>query len=210
MIRVIVVDDHGVVRQGVAHILERAGAYEVVGEAVDGPTAIDVVLRVPADVCILDLDMPGGGIALIDTLRDRIPDLHILVLSQHAEADFALRCLEAGALGYCSKLSGYEAIEQAVRRVAAGHRYLSGDAQDLIGERLAHGMSPRDAPHIRLSTRELEIMLLLAHGRRVGEVAAELGISFKTVSTHRSRILEKLGVTNTVEMALYAREHGLL
>lgn len=208
MIRVVVVDDHAVVRGGVARILERAGDLALVGEAADGPAALALVRSVPHDVVVLDLDLPGGGLGLVQRVLEVAPAARILVFSQHAERDFAVRCLEAGARGYLNKESGFETIEAAIRRVAAGRRYLSDAAQDLLLDQAAGGGSPT-APHERLSSRELEVVRLLARGARNADIAAELGISVKTVSTHRTNALQKLGLTSTVDLALYAREHGL-
>jgi two-component system invasion response regulator UvrY len=209
VIRVLLVDDHAVVRQGVARILERSSDFLVAGEAADGPGALDGVAGGDIDVCVLDLDMPGGGLSLIRRLLERAPDLRILVLSQHADGDFALQCLADGAHGYCSKAVPFETVESAIRRVASGRRYLSELTQELAVERFVTG-GPGEAPHTSLSSRELDVLLRLARGQRVGEIAIELGISFKTVSTYRSRVLEKLGAANNVELALYARDHGLL
>jgi DNA-binding NarL/FixJ family response regulator len=208
MIRVLVVDDHAVVRGGVARILERAGDLHLVGEAATGPEAVALARGTPADVCILDLDMPGGGLALVERLRAARPDLRLLVFSQHDERDFALRSLEAGAHGYLSKETGLETIETAIRRVAAGRRYLSDAAQDLLLDRAIGGEPER--PHHRLSSRELEVVRMLSRGMRATDIAVELGISVKTVSTHRTNALAKLGLANTIELALYAREHGLV
>ncbi|TAK00164.1 MAG: response regulator transcription factor [Chloroflexota bacterium] len=209
MIRVVVVDDHAVVRGGVARILERAGDLTLAGEAADGPTALALVRSVVHDVVILDLDMPGGGLGLIERILEVSPGEQVLVFSQHAERDFALRCLEAGALGYLNKESGFETIEAAIRRVAAGRRFLSDAGQDVLLDQ-ATGRGPGRAPHERLSSRELEIVRLLARGVRNADIAAQLGISVKTVSTHRTNALEKLGLASNVDLALYAREHGLI
>jgi len=207
VIQALIVDDHAVVRGGVARILERSGDFTLVGEGASGSDALQLVRSTKADVCILDLDMPGGGLALLGTLLDARPELRILVFSQHAERDFAQRCLEAGALGYLSKESGYETIELAVRRVASGRHYLSDDAQDLVLGRVAGGETGER--HLRLSSRELEVVRMLARGVRNADIATELGISEKTVSTHRTHALEKLGLSNNVELALYAHDHGL-
>ncbi len=208
MVRVLLVDDHAVVRQGVARILERSGGFEVAGEAGDGPSALALVRGTPAEILVLDLDMPGGGVGLIPRLLAASPGLRILVLSQHAERDFALRCLEAGAWGYSGKDAGFEAVLAAVRRVASGRRYLSDRAQELAIERLA-GAPTGAEPHTTLSSRELEVLLALARGHRVKEIAADLDISIKTVSTYRTRILEKLGLESNVELAMYVRDHDL-
>lgn len=208
MVRVLLVDDHAVVRGGVARILERAGDFTVVGEAGSGADALSLVRARPVDVIVLDLDMPGGGLSLIERLIEARPELRILVLSQHAERDFALRCMAAGAHGYLSKESGFDVIEEAVRRVASGRRYLSEAAQEMAFERFAGRTD--GLPHLRLTSRELEIVRHLARGRRNADIAAELGLSVKTVSTHRSNALAKLGLANNIELALYAREHELI
>lgn len=208
MTRVLIVDDHAVVRGGVARILERAGGYSLVGEAGSGPAALELARTAIADICILDLDMPGGGLSLIERLRETRPELRILVFSQHAERDFALRCLEAGAHGYLSKESGFEIMEEAIRRVASRRRFLTEAAQELALARLTH--SGEEAPHTRLSSRELEVVRMLARGMRNADIANELGLSVKTVSTHRTNALAKLGLSNNVELALYARENGLI
>ncbi len=208
MIRVLVIDDHAVVRTGISRIAERSGEFSVVGEASSGPAALDLVREIAADVCVLDLDMPGGGLGLIERVRAVRPELAVLVFSQHSERDFAQRCLEAGARGYLSKESPPEDLEQAIRRVASGRRYLTEAAQDLILEHLAGGVPAE--PHLRLSSRELEIVRMLARGRRPTDIAVELGLSVKTVSTHRANALTKLGLTNNIELAHYAREHGLI
>jgi DNA-binding NarL/FixJ family response regulator len=207
-IRVVLVDDHAVVRGGVARVLERARGFDVVGEAADGPAAVARVREARPDVCVLDLDMPGGGLALIERLLDAHPGLRVLVLSQHAERDYALRCLEAGAHGYLAKTSPFEAIEEAVRRVGGGQRYLSEAAHELALDRLTG--RPGNGAHRQLSSRELEIVRLLARGLRNADIAAELGVSEKTVSTHRTNALGKLGLLTNIDIALYAREHGLV
>jgi DNA-binding NarL/FixJ family response regulator len=208
VIRVIIVDDHAVVRGGVTRILEHARDLVLEGEAASGPEALQLARGKAADVCVLDLDMPGGGLGLIGSLIEVRPTLRILVFSQHAERDYALQCLEAGAFGYLSKDSGFQTIEDAIRRVASGRRYLSEAAQDLAIERVAGG--PSGDPHLRLSSRELEITRMIARGMRNAEIAASLGLSPKTVSTHRTHALEKLGLASNVALAIYAREHGLV
>ncbi len=209
MYRVLLVDDHVVVRQGIARLVERSTGLLLAGEASSGPEATAFLLANPVDLLVTDLDMTGGGLEFIERVHELRPNLRILVLSQHSEREFAIRALTAGAHGYLTKMADATTLEEAMRRVASGRRYLSETAQELALEQLA-APDPAAPPHARLSTRELEVLVHLARGRRVGEIAEELGISMKTVSTHRTRILEKLGLTSTVDLALYAREHDLV
>lgn len=209
MVRVLVIDDHAVVRGGIARLLERAVSMTMIGEGSSGADALRLARDVAADVCVLDLDMPGGGISLIERLRAANPSLRILVFSQHDERDFAVRCLQAGAHGYLSKDTGLDVLEEAIRRVASGRRYLSEEAS----ERLLAGLGGEDGPgppHRRLTSRELEVVRMLARGMRATDIASELGVSVKTVSTHRANALVKLGLSSTVELALYARDQGLV
>ena len=209
MFRVILVDDHTVVRHGIAKLIESAPELLLVGEAPGGSEALSLVRSRQVDLVVTDLDMPGGGLDFIARLREAQPSLRILVLSQHAERDFAVRALTAGAHGYLSKQTDAETLLLAMHRVASGRRYLSEEAQELLLDQLA-APDPAAPRHARLTARELEIMRLIARGRRVGEIATDLGISIKTVSTHRTRVLEKLRLTSNVDVALYAREHHLI
>jgi DNA-binding NarL/FixJ family response regulator len=208
--RIVLADDHSVVREGVARLIERAPDMALVGEAANGPEAVALVLATDADACVLDLGMPGGGLTLVEQLRSLKPALRILVLSQQPERPFALRALEAGANGYVHKSSRPGEVTEAVRRVASGLPYLSDEAQALAVERLARGAAAAGILHDTLSPREFDIFLRLAAGERVTEIAATLGISFKTVSTHRSNILDKLGLATNADLTLHAREHGLM
>ena len=210
MFRIVLADDHGVVREGVARIIERAPDLTLVAEAATGTEAVAHVIAGRVDVCVVDLDMPGGGLGLVERLRDLKPDLRILVLSMHAEHEFALRALEAGAHGYLNKATDPATVEAAIRQVASGRRYLSEAGHELALDRVASASpDPASGPAV-LTSRELEILIHLARGERVTDIADELGISFKTVSTYRARALEKLGLRNNVEIALFAREHGLI
>jgi DNA-binding NarL/FixJ family response regulator len=209
MYRVLLVDDHVVVRQGIARIVERSADLQLVGEAPGGAEALAIVLDRPVDLVVTDLDMPGGGLEFLGRLHELRPQVRVLVLSQHSEREFAVRALAAGAHGYLNKLADVASLEAAMHRVASGRRYLSEAAQELALESLT-AADPGAPPHTRRSSRELEMLRHRAQGQRVGHVARELGISIKTVSTHRTHILEKLGAESNVEIALYAREHDLI
>lgn len=208
MIRIIVIDDHAVVRQGVARILTDVPDFLLVGEGADAADARNLALTLEADVCVLDLAMPGGGVEFVAELRELRPRLRVLVFSMHREEQYALRVLSAGASGFLGKGCPPEELQTAVRTVASGRRYLSGSVAELLAERLIEGTS--ELAHERLSRREFEVFLRLARGEGSSEIAADLGLSVKSVSTYRARVLEKLGVARNADLTRYAMEHGLL
>lgn len=208
MIRIIVIDDHAVVRQGVARILTDVPDFVLVGEGADAADARNLALTVEADVCLLDLAMPGGGVEFVAELRELRPRLRVLVFSMHREEQYALRVLAAGAAGFLGKGCPPEELQAAVRTVASGKRYLSGSVAELLAERVLEGNS--ELAHERLSRREFEVFLRLARGEGSSEIAADLGLSVKSVSTYRARVLEKLGLTRNADLTRYAMEHALL
>jgi len=208
VIRIIVIDDHAVVRQGVARILTDVPDFLLVGEGADAADARNLALTLEADVCVLDLAMPGGGVEFVAELRELRPRLRVLVFSMHREEQYALRVLSAGASGFLGKGCPPEELQTAVRTVASGRRYLSGSVAELLAERLIEGTS--ELAHERLSRREFEVFLRLARGEGSSEIAADLGLSVKSVSTYRARVLEKLGVARNADLTRYAMEHGLL
>lgn len=204
MIRVLVVDDHQIVRDGLRRILSAHADLEVAAEAADGDAALALVRAGDYDVAVLDMSMPGlSGIDLIRRLRLEKPALRLLVLSMHAERQYAVRALKAGASGYLSKDSAAEQLVGALRKVAAGGVYLS----DVAAASLVDAGRGRGA---RLSDRETEILRLLAEGLGPTEIGARLHLSVKTVSTHKARVQAKLGVTSTAELVRYAIENKLL
>jgi len=208
MIRVLIADDHPVVRRGLRQILEDEQDMTVGAEAA-GPEEARAQLNGDCcDVVVLDLSMPGvHGVDLLQKLHEERPELPILVLSIHPEEQYALRCLKAGARGYIHKQSAGEELVGAIRCVVSKRRYLS----DALAESLLREAAPeRRAPHEGLSTREYQVLMRLAGGRTVTEIAHEMGLSVKTVSTYRARMLEKLGVASNAEATRYALEHQLL
>lgn len=208
MVSVIIADDHAVVRQGVARILSGTRDVAVVGEAASGDELIDRLLSTNADVCLLDLAMPGGGLDALGRLHELRPDLRILVFSMHPEDQFAVRCLAAGASGYLGKGCPPEQLVSALRTVAAGRRYIGETVAELLADHVVSG--PQGEPHEKLSNREYEVFRRLARGESSGEIANTLGLSVKSVSTYRTRVLEKLGLSRNADLTRYAIRHGLI
>jgi len=205
MIRVLIADDHSIVRDGLKRILAASGDLEVAGEAASGEAALALVKANDYDVAMLDLSMPGlSGIDLIKRLKLEKPKLRILVLSMHGEQQYAARALKAGAAGYLNKDSASSLLLGALRKIAAGGVH--------IGEAAAASLLQASAasPHEALSDREFEVMRLLVEGLGPTEIAERLHLSVKTVSTHKTRILEKLNLGSTAELVRYAMEHRLV
>ena len=207
MIRVLLADDHQIVRDGLRRILAGQADLEVAGEAANGDEALALVRANDYDVAVLDLSMPGlSGLDLVKRLKLEKPKLRLLVLSMHAEQQYAVRALKAGASGYLTKDSASAQLIGALRKVAAGGVHVS-EAAALGLVSAASGDGP---PHARLSDREFEVLKLLAGGASPTDIASRLHLSVKTVSTHKSHVLEKLGLGGTAELVRYALEHKLL
>ena len=208
MVRVLLVDDFPVVRRGMRSILEDSLPGVVVTEAGDGDQAL-AALADPPDVVVLDLSMPGrSGIDLLAEIKHRHPRLPVLIMSLHGEEQFAVRALRAGAAGYLTKAAAPELLVVAVQKVLRGGRYIS----EALAERLAAevGGASAGAPHDRLSDREFDVMRGIASGQSVSEIAAQLHLSVKTVSTYRTRLLEKMGMETNAEVTRYAIQNGLV
>lgn len=207
MIRVLIADDHQLVRDGLRQILAAAAGIEVAAEASTGDQALALVKSADFDLALIDMSMPGlAGIALIKRLKLERPGLRILVLSMHGETQYAARALKAGASGYLTKDSASEQLVVAIRKVAAGGLYLT----DAAASTLLQTSSPDAPSHEQLSDREFEVFRLLAIGQGPTDIAEQLHLSVKTVSTHKTRILEKLNLDNAAELVRYALEHDLL
>lgn len=211
MIKVLIADDHAILRAGLKHLLSEHGDIVVAGEAANGNEALEKAQAEPWDVMVLDMTMPGrSGIELIKQLRLCVPRLPILVLSMHKEDVFAVRALKAGASGYLCKDNAEEQLVAALRKVAGGGRYINA----AVAERLAADMlggGPGDVPpHTRLSDREYQIFQLIVAGRSVSDIADRLNLSIKTVSTHKTHILEKMACESIAELVRYALDHKLL
>lgn len=207
-LKFLLADDHAIVRRGVRHLLAEAHPAAVFGEAATAQQALEMVWKEPWSLVLLDISMPGrSGLDVIRELKDARPKLPVLVLSMHAEEQFALRVLKAGAAGYVTKDCLDDDLVRAVEKVLAGGRYLSSD----LAERLAGVLAGADqAPHERLSDREFQVMRMLARGRALKEIAAELSLSSTTISTYRLRVLAKMNLRSNAELAQYAIQHGLM
>lgn len=209
MIKVFIVDDHEIIRHGLKMILKDASDLTVVGEAFDGVDALDKIKKTEIDVMLLDMNMPGrSGIDLIVDIKALRPEIRILILTIHPEDKFALRTLKAGASGYLCKDTALEELVNAIRKIYIKGRYISPTlAEQLAFEILPENDSNADS---QLSTREQDILVKIASGEKIKDIAVELGLSISTIFTYRMRIFEKLKVTNNVELTHYAIENKLV
>ena len=209
MINVVVVDDHAVVREGLKRIVSESGGMTVSGEASDGHEAIRVIKNQPCDVVLLDITMPNkSGLDVLKELHAASPRLPVLVLSMHPEDQYAVRVLRAGASGYVTKDSAPAKLVQAIRKVVRGGKYVSPS----LAEKLVYDLGTDTAKpvHEILSDREYQVLCMIASGKTVTEVAQELALSVKTISTYRVRLLEKLNMKNNAELTRYAIKEGLV
>jgi DNA-binding NarL/FixJ family response regulator len=209
MIRLVIADDHAIVRGGLKQIFALIPDFEVVGEATNGSEVMDCLRQEPFDLLLLDMNMPGiSGADLITRVKAHQAELPILVLSMHNEPQVAARALKAGANGYITKDCEPEILMAAIRKVAARGKYIDPDlAEKMVFDVTSSADKP---PHSQLSGRELEVLRLLITGLGVNDIATQLSISNKTVSTHKVRLMEKLGITSMADLMRYAMEHGLL
>ena len=209
MIRVGIVDDHAIVRVGLRNFLAEQVDVRVVGEAANGREAIDLVRTTELDVLVMDLSMPGqSGIDALAMIRAKAPDVGILVLSIYPEEHYAMNLIRQGASGYLNKECDPLEIVDAIRTIALGKRYFSAQVAELMAQQLdrkADGL-----PHELLSEREFQVFLKLAAGQTAGQVAEELSLSVKTVSTYRTRLMEKLGLHSNSDLTYYALTNKLI
>jgi DNA-binding NarL/FixJ family response regulator len=209
MIRIVVADDHTIVREGLKQLLTAAGDLEVVAEAQNGFEVMDRVRALDFDVLLLDMSMPGkSGIELIKQVHAEKPRLRVLILSMHEEHQYAVRAIRAGAAGYLTKEGASAQLVSAIRRVAGGGAYISAD----VAEQLALGAMPdaKGPPHSTLSDREFQIFRMIAEGKSVSDIAERLNLSVKTVSTHKANILQKMNMSTQAELIRYALTHRLV
>lgn len=209
MIRILIADDHAVVRAGLRELLAQRGSITVVGEADSGDRIIEMAGEVPADLLLLDVSMPGPPfLDVLQRVRERAPGLRVLVLTMHPEDQFAVRALRAGASGYLTKSRTPDELLEAVTRISRGGRFISS----ALAERLASQLDGDfvAAPHEKLSDREMEVLLLLGAGNTVKQTAAALRLSVKTVSTFRGRLMKKMGFSTNADIVQYVVRAGLL
>jgi len=206
MLQILIADDHAVVRRGLRQIITETSDMVIAGEATNGREVLSKVRATGYDVVILDITMPGiDGMDTLAQLKSEKPGLPVLMMSMHPEEQYAVRALKAGASGYLTKESSPEELVAAIRKVTSGGKYVSSS----LAERLASVLheSTHSLPHEILSDREYQVMCLIATGKTVTEIATKLSLSVKTISTYRSRILDKMKLKNNVELANYATQN---
>jgi two-component system invasion response regulator UvrY len=210
MIKVLLADDHSIVRAGLCRIVEESGDMTVVAEAADGKAAILQARKAAPDVAVIDISMPEfDGLEVTARLLDELPELPVIILTMHEEEQYVVRAIEAGAMGYITKKSAPEQLVKAIRKVLAGKRYLSPEATESLVLRVARGakgQSPLDS----LSNRELQVLRQLALGNTNREIAAAYNIGIKTVDTYRLRLLKKLNLRNNADISRFAIQNHLI
>lgn len=209
MIKILIADDHALIRQGLRKVFDAEKDLRVAGEAAHAAEVLDVLSRTKVDLLLLDINMPGrSGIELLQDLRRRFPKVKTLMLSMHPEENVAMRAIKAGAAGFVSKNATPEELLKAIHKVAAGRRYVSQMLADRLAEEI--GKPAHARPHESLSEREFEVLCLFGRGRTVSEIARHLSLSVPTITTYRSRILQKMNMKTTAELIHYAIRHGLV
>ena len=209
MLRILIADDHPVVRQGLRQTIAETSDMVVVDEAGNGWEVLSKVRASSYDVVLLDISMPGrSGLDILKELKDERPGLPVLILSIHPEEQYALRAFKAGASGYLTKESAPDELVAAIRKISTGGKYVSSSLAEILASEL--GTSNEELSHETLSNREYQVMRMIALGKTVTETAEELSLSVKTVSTYRSRILEKMKMKNNAEITYYAVKNRLV
>lgn len=209
MIKILIADDHAVVRKGLKQILDETSDIVAADEAKNGQEVLEKIRKSDYDIVMLDISMPGrSGIEILKQIKDERPEISVLVLSMHPEEQYAVRALKAGASGYLTKDSAPEELIEAIRKISQGGKYITIS----LAEKLAFDLEiDSEKPlHETLSDREYEVMCKIASGKTIKEIAEELFLSIKTISTYRSRILEKMKMKSSAELTHYAIKHGLV
>jgi two-component system invasion response regulator UvrY len=209
MLKILIADDHAIVRQGLKQIVAETRDMTVAGEASNGQELLNKLKEDDYDVVVLDITMPGrSGMDLLKQLRIDRPRLPVLILSVHSEEQYALRALRAGASGYLTKESAPDELVIAIRKVSLGGKYISSSLAEKLAFELEAGHE--QAPHESLSDREYQVLCMIASGKKVTDIAQELSLSEKTISTYRTRIMEKMQMKNNAEITYYAIKNGLV
>ena len=209
MIRILVADDHAVVREGVKQILADVGDMVVKDEAENGQVTLEKVAQNDYEVVLLDISMPGrSGLEILEDIKSEQPKLPVLILSMHPEEQYAVRALRAGASGYLTKASAPQELIGAIRKASRGGKYVTVSLAEKLALEL--DVDTERLPHERLSNREYQVMLMLASGKSVSEIADELYLSVKTISTYRTRIMDKMAMKKNAELTLYAVQNSLI
>lgn len=209
MIKILIADDHAVVRKGLKQILAETTDIVAADEAINGQEVLEKIRKNDYDIVMLDISMPGrNGLDILKQVKNEKPEMSVLILSMHPEEQYAVRALKAGASGYLTKDSAPDELILAIRKISQGRKYITSS----LAERLAFYLEvDSEKPlHEALSDREYEVMRMIASGKTVREIAEELFLSIKTISTYRSRILEKMGMKNNTELVRYALKNRLL
>ena len=211
MIKVLVADDHPVIRQGLKQILHETADIVVAAEAANGDEVLDKARSDKYDVVILDISMPGKNwLEIIQELKADNPACAILILSRHSEEQYAIRALKAGASGYLTKSSVTEELINAIRKVTAGKKYVSSSLSETISSMIQDQVDFTRLPHELLSENELKVMVQLASGKKIKEIAEEMSLGYSTISTYRTRILQKFNWSTDAELVRYALENRLI
>lgn len=209
MIKILIADDHSIVRQGLRQIVSIDTEMIVVGEAQNGAELLNMIRHNIVDIIILDISMPGrNGLEILKDIKRDYPFLPVIVLSMHPEDQYAIRVFKAGAAGYMTKESAPEELVKAIRKACSGGKYISPQVAELLADHVE--TKTLDVPHKSLSDREFEVFGMLASGKTVGQISNDLNLSVKTVSTYRTRILEKMQVKTNAELTRYALDYKLL
>ena len=210
LIRIVIADDHAIVRTGLRQFFSEQVDLRVTGEAANGREALDLVRQGDLDVLVMDLSMPGSsGIDALAAVKARAPELPVLILSGFAEEHYATALLKKGASGYLNKECDPEEIVKAIRTLHRGRKYVSAAVAELLADGVGDGSSGQ-LPHEQLSEREFQVFLRLAQGETIGHIADSLSLSVKTVSTFRTRVMEKLGLATNSDLTYYALKNGLI
>jgi two-component system invasion response regulator UvrY len=209
-VKILIIDDHEVVRRGLRQILSDAFPSALFGEAATSQEALDLAAREKWDILLLDINIPGrNGLEVLEEVHKDQPKTPVLVLSAFPEQDFAIRALKLGAAGYLTKQSASDELHAAVRKALEGGKYVTASLAEKLAARLGQDLQ-QTPPHEALSNRELQILRMIASGKTIKEIASELSLSEKTIATYRARIAEKLNLTTNVEFTRYALKHNLV